>query len=113
MNYLIYDNECPFCTNIVKRLSKLIIKKEKISYVALTSDEGRRIVTKFSVRDSNSVIFISKNQKVYLKSRAVFNVVLLMGFPYKLLYILSIVPEFISDNIYDLIARNRSYLNKF
>ena len=111
MNYLLYDNECPFCCNIVKKISPLI-KKSNISYVHIKSKEGNSIITKYSLQNINSVVYINQHKKVFIKSAAILNICKLMRFPYNLLYILIIFPRSFLNIGYDFIARNRMYIQK-
>lgn len=112
MNYLLYDNECPFCCNIVKKISHLLNKKD-ISYIHIKSNEGKSLIDKYSLQNINSVIYINQKNKVFIKSRAILNICKLMAFPYKALYILIILPNRLLDYIYDFIARNRMRIKIF
>jgi predicted DCC family thiol-disulfide oxidoreductase YuxK len=105
MNYLLYDNNCPFCCKIVSKLSSLI-DSPNISYIHLKSLEGQKLINKYSLKDINSVIYINHN-KVFIKSNAILNMCKLMNFPYKLLYILNVVPKSALNIGYDFIAKNR------
>ena len=111
MNYLLYDNECPFCCNIVKKISPLI-KKSNISYVHIKSKEGNSIITKYSLQNINSVVYINQHKKVFIKSAAILNICKLMRFPYNLLYILIILPRSFLNIGYDFIAQKRMYIQK-
>ena len=106
MKYLLYDNECPFCCNIVKKLSSLI-EDPSISYIPLNSKQGKKLITKYSLENLRSVIYINHNNKIFVKSNAILNICKLMNFPYKLLYILNIFPTYFLNLGYNFIARNR------
>ena len=106
MKYLLYDNECPFCVNIIKKITPLI-SKSTISYIKLHSGEGKKIIKKYDLENINSVIYIDEKDKVFIKSNAILNLSNHMIFPYNLLFILKIIPRKILDLVYDFIARNR------
>ena len=54
-----------------------------------------------------SSIYIIDNNEIKSKSRAVLKIVSMLKFPYKLLIVFYVIPSFISDIIYDLVAKNR------
>ena len=52
-------------------------------------------------------IVLKVNNEFYIYSAAVFKIISLLGFPYKLLLIGLAIPKFFRDWIYKWIARNR------
>mgnify|MGYP001261240931 CR=1 FL=1 len=111
MNYLLYDNACPFCCNIVKKISPLL-EKRNISYIHIKSKKGISLINKYSLENINSIIYINQNNKVFIKSTAILNICKLMKFPYNLTYILIVFPKFFLNIVYDFIAKNRMYITK-
>ena len=111
MKYLLYDNECPFCIKTIKNISAFV-KEEAISYVPIKSNQGRKLITNYSLEKINSVIYIDENASIYIKSRAILQICKLMKFPYKIFYLLNFIPASILDIVYDYIARNRMRLRK-
>ncbi|CDW91694.1 UNKNOWN [Stylonychia lemnae] len=75
------------------------IDEEKKKYL-----ESKNIPT-----DVSTVVFIDQNQdQAYMKSDAILNTLPLMYQPYHTLYYpLSIIPRFIRDTAYDLVAKYR------
>lgn len=60
-----------------------------------------------SVSESeNSVIFI-RNRQLFFKSNAILEISRLLSFPYNLVSLFKIIPQFARDKIYDFIAGNR------
>ncbi len=112
MHYLIYDNQCPFCCSIIEKVSS-VIKRKDIAYTPITSKKGKHLINKHFLENINSVIYINQNNKVFIKSSAILNISKLMPFPYNLIYTLIIIPKFILNMTYDLIARNRMLFKKF
>lgn len=106
MNCLLYDHECPFCCHIVKKLSSIIDNKE-VSYIKIKSKKGKELIKIHSLENIKSVIYIKDNKKVFIKSDAILNLCREMRMPYKTLYILTIIPKFLADLVYDFIAKNR------
>ena len=106
MRYLLYDSNCPFCKKVVEKISKLINDKN-INILAISSKKGTHIIKLNNLENVNSVIFINTTGEVYLKSKAIIKISLLMRFPFNTLYIFNIFPKRILDLIYDFVAKNR------
>ena len=105
MKYLLYDNECPFCCNIVKKISGLIDNPD-LSYHYIKSITGQKIIKKYSLEHIKSVIYFD-NGMILLKSNAILHLCKQMSFPYNLFYILNILPESLLNLGYNFIAKNR------
>ena len=103
---IFYDGLCAMCNRFIRILITLD-KKEKFLLASLQGKNGKILQKKFSkeLYEVDSVIFY--NKKIYTKSSAVINILSELGGIYKLAYIFNIIPTFISDSIYDYIARNR------
>ncbi len=107
MNIILFDDNCNLCKASVKFLANHD-KKNRLSYVPLNSQESRSVLKNVGVNfvQKNTVYFIYKN-KAYIKSTAVLKAMSLLSFPANLLSIFIIVPRFIRDYFYGIIARNR------
>ena len=103
---IFYDGLCAMCNRFIRILITLD-KKEKFLLAPLQGKNGEILKEEFSkeLKGIDSVIFY--NKKVFTKSSAVINILNELGGAYKLAYIFNIIPTFISDSIYDYIARNR------
>ena len=103
---IFYDGLCAMCNRFIRILITLD-KKEKFLLAPLKGKNGKILKEEFSkeLQGIDSVIFY--NKKVFTKSSAVINILNELGGAYKLAYIFNIIPTFISDSIYDYIARNR------
>ena len=64
---------------------------------------------KVSQNDRDSIIFI-QNDKVFLRSSAVLEILHALDGVYSYLYILRLVPKLIRDGFYKLFAKNRKKL---
>lgn len=104
--YLLYDNECSFCSIIIDKISS-IINDTDISFTHLKSEEGRKLIKEYELENMNTVIYINQHKKVFIKSNAILNICKHMRFPYNMLYILNIFPKFILNMGYDFIAKHR------
>lgn len=105
---ILFDGVCNFCNSSVNFVIDRDHKK-KFKFAALQSDIGKDLLSNLglnSLGNYDSVILI-KNNKVYKKSAAALEICLnLQGF-WKWLYVFKVLPWFIRDLFYDLIAKNR------
>lgn len=106
MNIIVFDGVCNFCNRIVQ----IIIRHDpsaQIHFAAQQSDAGEKLLHQYVIRESSSsVVFITKGV-VYYQSDAVIEIAkLLKGWPSLFKYSI-IVPRFIRNYIYQLVAANR------
>ena len=106
MNIVVFDGVCNFCNRIVQ----IIIRHDpscRIHFAAQQSEAGIKLLQKYSIQESaSSVVFITKGL-VYYQSDAVIEIAkLLTGWPGIFKYGI-IVPRFLRNAIYKLIAANR------
>jgi predicted DCC family thiol-disulfide oxidoreductase YuxK len=104
---LIFDGVCILCS----RLVKFVIRRDrsaKITFAQLQSPAGQSLLQRFDLRadDIDTVVYIT-GQKLHLKSSAILCLLKDMGGTWSLFYGFIIIPEFIRDYFYNLIARNR------
>lgn len=104
---LLFDGYCNLCN----RLVTFIIKRDpgaKIRFASLQSDIGKSLLKEngFLGEQADS-IFLILNGNYFIRSYAVLNLLKLLGGSWKFFYIFIIIPRFILDFLYDLVARNR------
>ncbi len=102
-----FDGICNLCNAAVQ----FIIKHEKNNdffFAALQSDTANDLLQKFSIKPGsiNSFVYIEKN-KIYFKSTAALKVARHLKSPWNYWYGFIIVPAFIRDLFYDVVARTR------
>ena len=104
---LLFDGECNLCNNLVL----FIIKKDsaaKFKFAPLQSAIGKSLLKNFpdSLEKSDSVVFI--NGGIYcFKSTAILEIFKTLGRYWKLFYVFILIPKFIRDACYDLVAKSR------
>ncbi len=104
---VLYDGFCNLCSNTVLLFLKLD-RKKKFRFIALQSAAGKEILKR--IPDSGSgmdSVMLFKNDQVYYKSKAIFQIIRETGGITRLLLVFRIFPDRFNDYIYDLIARNR------
>lgn len=103
---IIYDGVCNLCDASVN----FILKHEKearLSFTHLDSELSQDIKKKHNIsEDFDSILFL-ENGILYHKSKAIFKISPYLKFPFSLLSYFNWFPLFISDAIYDFIAKNR------
>ena len=104
---ILFDGVCNLCNTSVQ----YVIKHDPnaiFRFASLQGDTGQQLLKQYnlSTNDLNSFVLINES-KSYTRSAAALHVAKrLTGFT-KLLYGFIIVPPFIRNAVYDLIARNR------
>jgi len=104
---LFFDGVCNLCNRTVQLVLKHD-KKRTFRFCTLQSEAGKAAILAAGARSGtpNSVILFA-NDRYYLKSAAALKTAQLLGGAWSLLYAFMIVPAFIRDRIYDIVARNR------
>lgn len=111
---IFYDGVCKFCNSSINLVLKLD-KKRIFRYCHFQSAKGQSMMKEYNVPEEiiNSmgsiVLFIPKGDdyEYKLKSTAILNIFYLLGFPWSLMYSFILVPKFIRDKMYSLVASNR------
>jgi predicted DCC family thiol-disulfide oxidoreductase YuxK len=104
---VLFDGVCNLCNSAVA----FIIKRDKKKIFKLSplqSSLSEELNQQFHFKQLllNSIVLI-ENNKVFYKSTAALRVVKRLSGPIKFLYIFIIVPPFIRDAVYSVIAKNR------
>ena len=100
---IFYDGLCGICDRSVQFIIKYDQEK-KFRFAALQSDFAKQILGD----DANADTFILfEKGKIITRSTAALRVCKILSGKLSLLYIFILVPAFIRDAFYDLIARNR------
>lgn len=104
---ILFDGVCNLCNGAVN----FIIKKDKkqlYSFASLQSNFGKDLLKQYGLENNalNSFVLI-ENDKAYLKSSAALRIAKNLGEVYSILYGLMIVPRFMRDFVYSIIANNR------
>ncbi len=104
---ILFDGVCNLCNAAVIFFIKRD-KKNVFRFASLQSAFGQSVLQKFhlSANTFNSFILF-KNGKVYTRSTAALLVAKELSGGWPLLYAFIIVPRFIRDAVYNLIAKNR------
>lgn len=107
---ILYDGNCRFCLNCISFVKKNI-QNNKILFYPQKSKEANDIMTILSIKNIDSVIYIS-DKEIFLKSEALLKISKKLKFPYYLLNIFNFFPQILLDNFYNFIAKRRYYFYK-
>lgn len=104
---IFFDGYCNLCNGFVRILLKLD-KRKIFRYASLQSNavEVYPTVSNFTTIPFQSVI-VYYDEKIYLKSDAVFFIINQLNYPWKILKIFRFLPKKFLDWVYDFIANNR------
>lgn len=105
---ILFDGVCNLCDASVQ----FVIKHDKhdiFRYTALQSALGQKIIRKFNIdrTKTDSILLYVPEDKIYSKSTAALKIAAQLGFPRNVMGIFFIVPPFIRNKVYDVIAKNR------
>jgi predicted DCC family thiol-disulfide oxidoreductase YuxK len=104
---ILFDGICNLCNNFVQ----FVIKHDKqklFRFASLQSAAGQILLKKYQLPEIgfNSFVLI-KNGKSFVKSTAALMVAKELAGIIKILYIFIVVPTFIRNAVYNVIAKNR------
>ena len=104
---IIFDGVCNFCNAsvnfIMDRDSKKIFK-----FTANQNEAGQKILSEANIPTEDvGTLYYLENGNLYKESAAVLRIARQLKFPWNLGYAFIIVPPFIRNAVYRLIARNR------
>ncbi len=107
VNIVLFDGVCNFCNKTVK----FIIRndsKAKFRFASVQSESGQLLLGQlgFPLDRFDSLVYIS-DSKFYVKSTAVLRILRELGRGWQLLYAFVIIPLFLRDGVYNLIAKRR------
>ena len=104
---ILFDGVCNLCNGFVN----FLIKRDKKNYFqfgSLQSTKGKELLTKhqYTATDLSTVVLI-ENGQLFTQSTAVLRIAAQLGGAWVLLNVLYIIPAFLRDPLYRLVARYR------
>ncbi len=104
---IVFDGVCNFCNSSVNFIIDRDYKT-RFKFAALQSDKGKELLKHFNMDTENlKTIILIENRKYYTKTTAALRISKhLKGF-WKFAYIFIIIPPFIRDIVYNIIAKYR------
>jgi predicted DCC family thiol-disulfide oxidoreductase YuxK len=104
---VLFDGVCNLCNRTVQVILKRDHKK-KFQFASLQGKAGQELLKRHHLPDDvfNSFILL-EDDKIYTRSAGALRVAKHLGGAWPLIYGLIIIPKFIRDAVYNLIAKNR------
>lgn len=105
---ILFDGVCNLCNNSIQ----FIIKKDKQNlflFAPLQGETAQQILEyyKINTQEIDSIILYQPNKDLYFKSTAALKISSKLGFPVNFAAIFIIIPAFVRDWVYDIIAKYR------
>lgn len=105
---ILFDGVCNLCDKSVQVIIKND-KKDDFRFVALQSDLGESIINHIGIDRSktDSIVLYEPGYAYYYKSKAAFRIAIYLGGFFSIISLLRFLPTFLTDFVYDYIAKNR------
>ena len=107
---ILFDGECAMCNNYIL----FVAKNDSDDNFRFLSIQNKKInaLKKIHPIDTKNIssIYVIHNNEIRSKSKAVLKITPMLKFPYNLLQVFYLVPNFLRNIIYDLVAKNRYYI---
>lgn len=105
---ILFDGFCNLCDSAVQFVIKHD-KKDLFRFVSLQSDLGKKITKHIGVDTSkiDSIIVYEPNVAYYYKAQAALKIAKYIGGIYYLMGVFSLIPDRVSNVVYDFVAKNR------
>lgn len=104
---ILFDGVCNFCNSAVN----FIIKQDKkriFRFAALQSETGQKLLQQHNVSSDELDSFVLiEGSKAYKRTTAALHLYPKFGGAWKMVKLLWIIPAFIRDGVYNIIAKNR------
>ncbi|MEM6675306.1 MAG: DCC1-like thiol-disulfide oxidoreductase family protein [Planctomycetota bacterium] len=105
---LLFDGECGLCTRSVR----FVLDRDRVGrlrFGSLQSDLGRRVLVANGLDpdELSSLVLVDAEGRVWTRSDAALRVSGDLGWPWSWGRAFLVVPRFLRDGVYDVIARNR------
>lgn len=105
---ILFDGVCNLCDSSIQFIIKHD-KKDIFRFVALQSEIGLEIINHIGIDTSkiDSILLYEPGKAYYYKAQAALKIAKELGGIYTAISWFSILPNFLTNTIYDYIARNR------
>ncbi len=106
---ILFDGVCNYCNRWVNFIIRHD-KKKKLRFTALQSDAGKKILENNNlshlINNFDTFVLIDK-EKIFFRSSAGVRIGKYLDGGWKIFYVFILIPNFIRDFFYNIIARNR------
>ncbi len=108
---LFFDGDCAFCSQSVQRIARLD-KRECIYFASLQGKlAASKGFEKYATANEGSMVLLRESDgKVFLRSDSLIELGRALGGAWRLTGVARLIPLFLRDGVYRLIAKNRRKL---
>tara|TARA_B100001063_G_C16336076_1_gene344514 strand:+ start:80 stop:502 length:423 start_codon:yes stop_codon:yes gene_type:complete len=107
---ILFDGECAMCNKYILFVAKND-SKDSFRFLSIQNKKINALKKIHAIDTKNiSSIYVIHNNEIRSKSKAVLKITSMLKFPYNLLQLFYLVPNFLRNIIYDLVAKNRYYI---
>jgi len=105
---ILFDGVCNLCNSTVRYVIKHD-KKDMFRFASLQSELGHGILKKYRIDASktDSIMLYAMDHGFKIKSTAALFIAKDLDYPIKMMFLFIIIPRFIRNWVYDIIAKNR------
>lgn len=104
---IFFDGVCNLCNASVDLVVRYD-KNHRFKFASLQSGIAKELLPDSGINLDVLESFVLYNKgQIIQKSNAVLSIAWTLGFPFSLLFIFKLIPRFLRNYVYDLIARNR------
>ncbi len=104
---VLFDGLCNLCSRSVQFILKHD-KKDQFLFGSLQGKAGMEYLQKFNLpADTFNSFLLIDQDRLYTRSSAALHMLKHLGNGWKLLYAFILVPQFVRDGIYNIVAKNR------
>ena len=104
---ILFDGGCNLCNSFVNKIISLDSDK-RFLFATLQGKKGKEVIKQFELQKKNiDSIVLYSDKKIKIKSKAVIDVIYNISPLFRFIIIFKIIPYFILDLIYDIIAQRR------
>jgi len=100
-----FDGYCGLCNSFVDRL--LVWDEQHVLRFSPLQGSTAEVVLPAQMRAGLGTVVLAAGDRIYTRSSAALRILILLGGAWKLVAVFLLVPPFLRDAIYDLIANNR------
>lgn len=104
---VVFDAQCLLCNGWVQFILRHD-RKETFKFASVQGEAGRRLLAKEGLAvDGLQTLLLVDGHQSWQHTAAIFRVLSALGWPWRLAWMAWLIPSFIRDPLYRLVARNR------
>ncbi len=103
---ILFDGDCLICNKYILFIAKND-KKDIFRFMSLQNKKTSQIINLKKNKTYKESICLVENSNVKIKSEAIIFILSELNYPYKLAFLLLMIPKKIRDIVYIVFARNR------